>query len=76
MVSITCPECHGDGIVNCHDCDGYGCHVCGGAGWVWCDGCDGEGDIDVPSCQEDLDELGIPANADDLTPPLPEPRKD
>jgi DnaJ-class molecular chaperone len=57
--------------IECPTCKGKGWEVYTGFEGEWvpyeCDECDGEGTIDVPDCQEDLDELGIPASAEDLT---------
>jgi hypothetical protein len=55
MKTIPCPDCDGSGIFDRID--------------VWiirCCVCNGTGTIEVPTTQEDLDELGILASADDL----------
>lgn len=55
MKTIRCPECGGSGIFDRIDVYAIPCMVC-----------DGEGEIDVPTTQEDLDEMGIPASVEDL----------
>ncbi len=49
---MDCPECQGEGQVECMACDGTGddefdemCDECGGMGEAFCDACDGDGQI-------------------------------
>lgn len=62
MKTIECPECKGSRIRMdiwpiASDDDPYECERC-----------EGEGQIEVPTTQEELDELGIPINIDDYDP--------
>jgi len=51
---MTCPTCHGKGIIKCERCNGTGqigtiltakCGVCGGTGYIQCPNCNGRGQI-------------------------------
>lgn len=55
-MATTCSACHGEGHVNCPQCDGrgreydymgdsYQCKNCQGSGIVKCGACDGKGKI-------------------------------
>jgi hypothetical protein len=57
MKTIRCPECNGSGFFDCDPLDGFSFE---------CFACDGEGEIEVPTTQEDLDELGIPADIEEF----------
>jgi len=61
-VLMTCPDCGGDGEVDCteccdgetdcYDCDGADddCESCGGTGTVSCDECSGGGTVECDRC--------------------------
>lgn len=57
MKEIKCPECLGSGIFEKDP---------SGVFSLDCEVCDGEGIIDVPTTQEELDELGIPGSIEEL----------
>lgn len=52
MKTMTCPECGGKGYTEKDP---------SGAFTLECPCCDGNGEIEMPQSQEDLDFLGIPA---------------
>jgi hypothetical protein len=58
MKTIKCPECRGSGIFE---------NDPSGVFSLDCPVCDGDGEIEVPTTQADIDDLGIPASAADLT---------
>jgi len=52
---MTCPTCHGKGVIKCERWHGQGqivgvlnnmkCGVCGGAGMIKCPNCSGKGQV-------------------------------
>lgn len=55
MRTERCPECGGSGVFDRIE------------GWpIECEVCGGDGEIDVPATQEELDELGIPCSIEDV----------